>query len=66
MAGKVVDIFFTHPPARPQQGPKVLLFENVKGLTLIRHQDALAAYLESLRDGLDNKYKGLLARAQRS
>ena len=49
-------IFFHIHQYIRNKAPKCFLSENVKGLTLIRHQDALAAYSESLRDGLDNKY----------
>ena len=46
--------------------PKCFLLESVKGLTMVTHPNAFAAYLESLRDGLGKKVHGLLARAQHS
>ena len=38
------------------KAPKGFILENVKGLTMVTHQDTFKAYLKCLRDGLDNKY----------
>ena len=51
--GKI--FFHIHQYIR-NKAPKCFLLENVKGLTMVTHRDTFAAYLKSLRDGLDNKY----------
>ena len=59
MTGKVVDIF-SHMSTGYQyilnMAPKGFILDNVKGLTMVTHQDTFKAYLKSPRDGLDNKY----------
>ena len=49
-------IFFHIHQYIRSKAPKCFLLENVKGLTMVTHRDTFAAYLKSLRDGLDNKY----------
>ena len=56
MTGKVVDRFVHIHQYIRSKAPKCFLLENVRGLTMVTHQDASVAYVESLRDGLDNKY----------
>ena len=49
-------IFFHIHQYIRNKAPKCFLLENVKGLTMVTHRETFAAYLKSLREGLDNKY----------
>ena len=59
MTGKVVDmIFHIHQYIR-SKAPECFLLESGKGLTMVTHQDAFAAYLESYGMGWTTRTRSL-------